>query len=251
MIKRSLITGFAASSILLSAVCCYAGTFTTFGPKAFTRGSGSPVAETASFNIKNPNTTYTLKVYNGGINSEYSKVSSAVISLNGTAIYGPSDFNQQISTLQKQVNVSQSNQFQVELRSATGSGLTITIEGADDTPPAVAVSSPADNAYLNTPAITATGTASDSISWVNAVTVNGIGAAISGESYSAGLQLSEGPNAITVIATDAAGNTGNSSITVILDTIPPKITLDAVKTITNNPQLSLTGKIDVERPLEV
>lgn len=251
MIKRSLITGFAASSILLSAVCCYAGTFTAFGPKTFTRGSGSPVAETASFNIKNPTTTYTLKGYNGGINSEYSKVSSALISLSGTAIYGPSDFNQQVSTLQKQVNVSQSNQLQVELRSASGSGVTISIEGADNTPPAVAVSSPADNAYLNTPAITVTGTASDSISWVNAVTVNGTGAAISGESYSASLQLSEGPNAITATATDAAGNTGNSSITLILDTTPPKITLDSVKTITNNPQLILAGKIEDANPVSL
>lgn len=251
MFKKPLIRGISAVIFTLMAAmesASYAGTFTAFGPKTFIRGSGKPVVETASFNIKNPGTSYTLHIYNGGTNSEYQKVSSAIIKLNGTTVFEENDFNQQVSSFQKRVNISNTDQLQVELRSVPGSGLTISIEGVDNTPPAVAVSSPADNAYLNTPAITVTGTASDSISWVNAVTVNGIGAAISGESYSDGLQLSEGPNAITATATDAAGNTGNSSITVTLDTIPPTITLDAVKTITNNPQLTLTGKVEDANP---
>jgi len=147
MTKKSLITLFIVVGILLSAIPSYSGTFTAFGPKAFTRGSGKPVVETASFNIKDPNTTYILHVYNGGIDSEYSRVSSAVIKLNGSTVFGTSDFNQQVSHLQKNVSVAAGNALQVELSSSPGSGLTILIEGEDNTPPDVTISSPSNNVY--------------------------------------------------------------------------------------------------------
>ncbi len=251
MTKKSLITLFTAVSILLSAMESSAGTFTAFGPKTFTRGSGKPIIETASFNIKNPSTTYTLMIYNGGTNSEYSKISSAIIKLNGSVILDTSDFNQQVSQLQKQVAVTSSNTLSVELRSVPGSALTVLLEGEDDTPPAVIINSPVNGTYLNNPSITVSGTVSDAISWVNTVSVNGTTAALTGETYNSSIQLTEGPNTITATATDAAENTGNASVSVVLDTTPPKITLDAVKTITNNPQLIFTGKIEDASPVSL
>jgi len=38
----------------LTHIQAFAGTFTAFGPKTSVRGSGNPVTETGSFNIKNP-----------------------------------------------------------------------------------------------------------------------------------------------------------------------------------------------------
>ena len=54
------------------------------------------------------------------------------------------------------------------------------------------------------------------------VQVNGLPATVTGTTFQAtGIQLVEGPNTITAIATDAAGNQATKSITVSLDTQPP------------------------------
>lgn len=246
MTKKSLITLFTAIGILLSAMQGYAGTFTAFGPKAFTRGSGKPVAETISFNIKNPDTTYTLHIYIGGINSEYTKVSSAIIIINGSTVFDESDFNQQVSQLQKQVAVESSNTLSVELRSAPGSGFTVLLEGEDDTPPEVNISAPANNTYTNTPSMAVSGNASDATSLVNAITVNEATATLTGEAYTSNIQLAEGQNTITATATDAAGNTSSSSITVTLDTTPPAITITSPTngSTVNTSSVTVSGTID-------
>lgn len=249
MTKQHLMTCLALMSILLIHSPAHAGTFTAFDSRTFVRGSGKPVVETASFNIKNPNTIYTIKLYSSGINAEYAKVSSGVIKLNGSTIFDTNDFNQQVSSLQKQVSVSNSNQLQVELRSISGSGLTVFIEGEDSNPPLVAITSPVDGTYIDTPSITLSGTSSDAISWVSTVTVNGTNATLTGENYISSIQLTEGLNNITATATDAAGNTGNSSASVVLDTIPPKITLDPMPSLTNKPQHTIAGKVEDASPI--
>lgn len=42
------------------------GTWVAFGPKTYTRGTGSPVTLMDTFTLLKPNTQYTLKVFNGG-----------------------------------------------------------------------------------------------------------------------------------------------------------------------------------------
>ena len=125
--------------LLLSFVICqsmaYAGVVSVLGPRTFMRKTGKPFIESASFTVKNRDLPYTLKVYNGGLNSECSRVSSAVITLNGIPVFSPSDFNQQVYILQKQVPVAADNQLQVELRSIPGSCLSVMLEGAGNTSP--------------------------------------------------------------------------------------------------------------------
>lgn len=223
-----------ARIILLTIILCliplisslsHASTFgfTAFGPKTFIRKTGKPVFETASFTLKSPDTTYTLYVYNGGINSEYKKVSSAVVILNCTKIFDTNDFKQQVSVLKKEVNVRASNKLQVKLMSSPGSALTVVLEGTDETLPDITITSPEDDALHNTPSITVTGNATDSISWIKSVTVNGTSTGLTGESYTSDIQLTEGQNSITAMATDAAGNTNTATVTVTLDTTPPAV----------------------------
>jgi len=223
--------------ILLMLICALmfpasdyanAGAFTAFGPKTFVRSTGKPVVETFSFSIRTLDTTYTLKLYNGGLNSEYSKVSSAIVMLNGTTVFDNSDFSKQLTTLQKQVAASKSNILEVELRSEPDSTLTLILEGADNTPPEVSIINPANNTYTNIPEITVTGKVLDSISWVNAVTVNGKEGQLTGETYtSLNVRLAEGANTVTASAVDAAGNTANAPVKVLLDTIPPSIKISS------------------------
>ena len=73
-----------------------AGAFIVFDD-VYRRETGSPVTVTKSFTVLNPNTTYALQIYNGGLSGEFEKVSSAIISLNSQQVFGPNDFNQQVS----------------------------------------------------------------------------------------------------------------------------------------------------------
>ena len=62
-----------------------------FGPETFTRGAGKPVTFTRTFEAPDPSLTYTLRVQNGQDGAR--RVSSASLSINGTQILRPSDFN--------------------------------------------------------------------------------------------------------------------------------------------------------------
>ncbi len=105
---------------------------TVFGTDVFTRGRGAPISETRTFAVpamaKAP---YHIRVTNGNPDGS-GRVSSAQVSLNGSAIFNPFNFNQQIDVLRREVNLQQSNALRVELRSAPGSTLAITIQGHVD-----------------------------------------------------------------------------------------------------------------------
>ena len=130
---------------------------------------------------------------------------------------------------------TQSAVISVTLATATPS-VTIT------TPPGPAIatnSSPFDLA----------GTASDatgitSVKWSNAAT-GGTGVATGTTNWNAAVPLAIGGNAITVTATDGAGNTGSALVTITLDTVAPTIAItgptSAATLITPLNTLALTG----------
>src|SRR6185436_9112996 len=72
-------------------------------------------------------TAFTLRIDNGGSHGQFGRVSSAVVTLNGTVVVGPNDFNQQVAVIQKRVALHHANFISVELRSAPGSGFTLQI----------------------------------------------------------------------------------------------------------------------------
>jgi hypothetical protein len=115
------------------------------------------------------------------------------------------------------------------------------LKGTDETLPDITITSAEDGALLNTPSITVTGNASDSISWIKSVTVNGTSAGLTGETYTSDIQLTEGQNTITATATDAAGNTDTATITVTLDTTPPAVT--AATPVDNDTGVSINTTI--------
>ena len=75
------------------------------------------------------------------------------------------------------------------------------------------------------------------------IAVNGIQATITGTTFrAAGIQIVEGTNTVTVIATDPAGNRASQSITVSLNTQPPaRPTVAATPTVTTTTAYTLTG----------
>src|SRR5947199_1929359 len=186
------------------------GTFTAFGPKTYVRDTGAPVTVSDSFSVLNPSTTYTLRVANNGI-------SSGVISINGVQIIGPDDFNHNVSSIERPVSLSGSDQISVELRSKPGASISVQIIGIDNDPPVIkATVSPAPNAAgWNNTSVTVTFTCTDATSGVavcppaQTLTSDGANQVVSGT------------------ATDKAGNSESTSVTVKLDKTPPIITAAA------------------------
>jgi sugar lactone lactonase YvrE len=69
--------------------------------------------------------------------------------------------------------------------------------------------------------ISISGTAADALSGLNGVTCNGTPATVSGSSFTCSVTLSEGTNALHIIAADRAGNQRLQSAGVLLDLAPP------------------------------
>jgi hypothetical protein len=84
----------------------------------------------------------------------------------------------------------------------------------------IALASPANGAYLNTPVITVRGSVGDAAATVR---INGIAAPVASGSFSASVPLNEGPNTLTAVATNSGGSTTTASILVTLDTTAPRI----------------------------
>ncbi|HET8797313.1 MAG TPA: Ig-like domain-containing protein, partial [Thermoanaerobaculia bacterium] len=102
------------------------------------------------------------------------------------------------------------------------SSVTIRFE-IDRTPPVIALTAPAPGERVVTPSITVRGT----VTGATGVTVNGAAATIESGAFAAPATLLEGPNSITAVAVDAAGNRAPASVDVTLDTRAPELAIAA------------------------
>ena len=91
-----------------------------FGPKQYLRTKGKPNRYTDSFSATPGEGT--LTVQNGDDNGKH-RISSAIIVLNGTRMFGPKDFNQQVGNLEIPITMLEENSISLVLRSAPGSYL--------------------------------------------------------------------------------------------------------------------------------
>ena len=100
----------------------------------FTRGKGAPAPDLWPFNIISQSTgPYVLKITNGDRGGA-NRVTSGHILVNGTQIFGPSDFGQQVEFLSAPLTNVQAgdNTLSVQLEAAPGSHLIVLIQ--DQTP---------------------------------------------------------------------------------------------------------------------
>jgi hypothetical protein len=214
---RARLIQFALFALLVALVpsLAHAGTWVAFGPKIYTRGTGAPVTVTYTFTLLNPATQYTLKAFNGGMQNDTTDlVSNSVVLLNGVQVIGPANFNQGVLEVDIPITPQASNTISVQVRGKPGGVLAIEIIGVDNDPPTITASlSPAPNAagWNNSP-VTVSFTCSDRTSGVAScpspfnVSTEGASQVVSGT------------------ATDLAGNTATTSMTVNLDMTPPTIT---------------------------
>lgn len=194
-----------------------AGTFTAYGPETFVRTAGAPNSYEASFSVLNPNTGYTLNIYNGGLpqsGTASNSVQAAQVYLNGQIVANSNVFkNKKSPLITIPVTVQENNQLTVVLEGKPGGQLTLELIGVDNDPPVItATGAPEPNpAGWNNSNVTVSFDCSDAIS--------GIATCSDPVSVDA-----EGANqTVTGTATDNAGNSATASLDLSIDKTPPAI----------------------------
>ena len=214
-----------------------AGTFTAFGPKDYTHKVRRDTTATDNFSVLNPNTSYTLHIYNGGKNNQFKKkVERGAISLNGVEVVRHNELRKRVSHIQKPIKLLKDNRLAVQIFGEPNTGITIEIIGVDNDPPKIAATlAPSPNAAgWNNTNVTVSFQCSDTTTPI--------------ASCSAPVLVQqEGANqVITGTATDIAGNTASASVTVNLDKTSPVVTIlspSSGATIEDSP-VTVQGSID-------
>ncbi len=120
----------------------------------------------------------------------------------------------------------------LSVRDRAGNAATTSLpfELADLSAPTVAIDTPNAGVYLATPTVDLEVTVEDDVE-VATVAINGVAAAAIDEGpfgrYHAEVPLTEGSNHLIAVATDAAGKTTSVEREVFLDSVAPKVTIDA------------------------
>jgi hypothetical protein len=96
----------------------------------------------------------------------------------------------------------------------------------DKTAPAVTMTSPSHGAVVDTESVDLNGTAADSLSGMDVITCQGMAAVLSGPAFSCTVMLEVGPNVVTVLAKDLAGNTAQTQLTIERTSSPATDTID-------------------------
>lgn len=120
----------------------------------------------------------------------------------------------------------------------------------DATAPAVTVTAPAEGTVTGTAAVTVTGRTEAG----STVTINGNPAVVQPTGDFGGtVTITEGANAVQVIATDQAGNVGQARVNVTLDTKPPVLTVISPKIYATimTQQVEVSGKTEAGATLTV
>ena len=136
MSLHRVVTKSAVSVAFSLALVCSAlpaqNTGILFGPEVFIRQNGRPVTESRVIDPTGFDPPFTMHALNGDESGNY-RVSSAKIWLDEQLLLGPSDFSQQVESVQVPVNLLETTILEVRLASSPGSYLAIWIEGQPHT----------------------------------------------------------------------------------------------------------------------
>lgn len=238
----------AANGTFSSQVDLSGGANTITAAAEDNAGNTSTVARTVTRATEGPQTAITSPAEGFTVNQAAitvtGTVSDAVSPVDGVTVNGVAA-TVSGGTFTATVPLSEGdNTITVVARNQVGLTTAKTVSGLLDTvPPVLFLTSPSPGQVVGDASFAVTGAVSDGGSGVQSVTVNGAAAAVSGGAYSRTISLQEGPNHVTAEAEDRAGNTSSVSGAVILDTIPPQLTVDvpAAGLITNQPRLTVSG----------
>ena len=215
-----------------------------FGPEQYVRTTGPTNVYTTTVQVPawvgNP---FTLHIQNGEADGTH-RVSSGSITINNVqAVAAPSDFNQNVFTLDRNVTLTAQTTMVVSLDSKPGSYLRINLSGnnLDHTAPVITVAAPGNNSAINTPQthlsihyqdLAGTGEPASGINITSLkVLLDGVDRTSffsklvdeASADLPASLALAEGPHTISASIQDNAGNTGQATAQFQVDVTPPAL----------------------------
>lgn len=130
----------------------------------------------------------------------------------------------------------------------TGSDAVVIV--VDTKPPIVDITSPTASSLINTRLVTVTGITDKNAASVTVGSragAQGVSAILNAGTFTAkDVKLEEGMNTITVTALSQAGNKGTASVKVLVDSIPPKLTITTPRdmTVMNKKMITVSGTVD-------
>ncbi len=207
------------SFITIEIFCLPPKVCSIFGPHQFIRAKGKPIEETIEFDLSSQFISpFSLNLINGNPDGS-NRVDSAIVRLNETVVFDQNDFNEQISSLSKEISLLSVNTLGVKLMGAPDDHLTIDILGYDNIPPTVTITHPMNGEILSESLTTIKGRVDDPLA---SVTVNGREVSLTPEGMFTldEFILSEGENIIQVVARDSCGNQGEDQILVYRKAVP-------------------------------
>ena len=139
---------FEGLSILLAlfSFSLFADTISLVENTAYVRGKGEPITEHLAFSGSDTNGTFTLQIYNGGLDHSLTRVAAANIWVNGELIVTEFEFNQQVTYLERPVALNEQNQLAVELKGKPEGTLIINLSGNIDNRLPIITSAPPGSA---------------------------------------------------------------------------------------------------------
>jgi glucodextranase-like protein len=142
-----------------------------------------------------------------------------------------------------QTLVAGTNKIQVQAIDAAGNSSSAITSVGFTPPPEITITSPTNSALFNQSPINVTGNVTNPAAQV---TVNGITAPVSGNSFLATVPVQEGISTITAVAANADGTTGTASVQVDLDTTPPHVAIYAPLdgSVTPDASVTVTGLVN-------
>ncbi|MBC7194146.1 MAG: hypothetical protein H5U37_00570, partial [Caldisericia bacterium] len=128
-------------------------------------------------------------------------------------------------------------------------GKTVVVVGADTIAPELTVDKPVSP--TNKPTVVVTGIATDNAG-VPMVMVNGVEATVGADGkFSAEVTLKEGENEIVVVAKDKSGNKTEKVVKVVLDTVPPEVTVTPLAGPVTSTKVKLSGRVEANAKVMV
>jgi Glucodextranase, domain B len=216
--------GFACGDTISGIAFCPAPQVLT------TEGLNQPVAGTA-FDLAGNSATASLQVSIDKTPPAITAASSPAPNANGwnntpvTVAFSCADALSGIASCASNQTVSSEGANQVISGTAfdkAGNSAAASVSlNIDETPPTIAVSSPNSGITVTNANLQITGTAADNLSGVALVSCNGTSAVLASGSFNCNVSLLAGANTIQVQASDQAGNTATSQITVTFSATPP------------------------------